>query len=172
MKRDSKDEDTLLTVLQRFGLFSAELPQMDAFVEERLMPSEEKRVTFRDKLTQNKYLILASLYEVQQSDPKTGKAKTVKADINVLQRLIAAYEAGYPVNLDNMLTHKLFVVPLSLAGVDGQILSGSKAILAKFLTADIPMDLKDRHLQDEPMLVIDGQALVIAIGKPQAAKTF
>ncbi|KAJ8410625.1 hypothetical protein AAFF_G00195290 [Aldrovandia affinis] len=42
------------------------------------------------------------------------------------------------------------------------------------LTADIPCPnhLEARDLQDEPMLVIDGQALVIAIGKPQAAKTF
>lgn len=136
------------------------------------MPCEERRVTFRDKLTQNKYL--TSPFEVQQLFPKTGKAKTVKADRNILQHLIAAYEAGRPVNLNNIMTHELFVVPLSLAEVNGQHRTGSKAILVKMLTADIscPNHLEARDLQDEPMLVIDGQALVIAIGKPQAAKTF
>lgn len=120
------------------------------------MPSEERRVTFRDKLTQNKYLTFASLFDVQQSDPKTGKAKTVKADRNILQRLIAAYEAGRPVN--NIMMHELFVVPLSLAEVNGQLRSSSKTILAKILTADIPCPnhFEARDLQDEPMLVIDG----------------
>lgn len=203
MKRDSKDEDSLLTVLQRFGLFSTNLPQtlqnianndlatqdieddllnapqkgqdqLDAFVRERLMPSKERSVSFRDKLTQNKYLTFSSLFEVKQSDTKTGKAKTVKADRNILQRLITAYEAGRTVNLDNIMMHELFVVPLSLAEVDGQLRSGSKAIFAKILTADIPCpsDLKATDLQCEPMLVIDGQALIISIGKPQEAKTF
>ena len=42
------------------------------------------------------------------------------------------------------------------------------------MTADIscPSDLKATDLRCEPMLVIDGQAVVISIGKPQEAKTF
>ena len=61
---------------------------------------------------------------------------------------------------------------LSLAEANGQLLSGSKAILAKILTVDIlcPNHLEARHLQNEPMLVIDGQALIISIGKPQEAR--
>lgn len=203
MKRDSIDEDALLAVLKRFGLFSSNQPQtlqniankdfatqdiedelltatqkgqsqLDTHVEERLLPSEGRRVTFRDKLKKNKYLTFASLFEVQQSDPITGKAKTVKADRNILQRLIAAYEAGRPVNLKSIIMHELFVVPLSLAEVNGQLHSGSEAILAKVLTADIPCPnhLGATDLQDESMLIVDGQALVIAIWKPQEAKTF
>lgn len=70
--------------------------------------------------------------------------------------------------------HELFVVPLSLAEVNGQLRSGSKALPAKVLTADIPCPnhLGATDLQDESMLIVDGQALVIAIGKPQEAKTF
>ena len=70
----------ILTVMERFGLFSANQlqtlqniankdlatqviedgllkapqkgqDQLDAFVEERLMPSQDRRVAFRDKLT-------------------------------------------------------------------------------------------------------------------------
>ena len=139
MKRDSHDEASLLAVLHRFGAFSANQPQtlqniankdlvsqaieidlltaaekgqdqLNTFVEERLLPIEEGRVTFRDKLPQNKYLTFASLFELQLSDT-TGKAETVKADRNNLQRLIAAYEAGRPVNLNSIMMHELFVVP-------------------------------------------------------------
>lgn len=134
MKRDNADEDALLAVLQRFGLFSAILSQtlqniankdvvmleiekelltvpqngqsqLDVFVEERLLPSKRRRVTFRDKLKKNKYLTFASLFEVEWSDPKTGKAKTIKADRNILQRLISAYDAGRPVNLNSIMAH-------------------------------------------------------------------
>ena len=138
------------------------------------MPFKERKLTFRDKLTQNKYLTFASLFEVKQSDHKTGKAKTVKADRNILQRLITAYEAGRPVDLKNIMRHELFVVPLSLAEVNGQLRSGSKEILATILTSDIacPNHLEARDLQGETTLIIDGQALVIATGKPQGPKTF
>ena len=128
IKLDLKDEDALVNVLQTFGVFSTGLSetlqniankdvatediendllaaakmgqrQLDTFVEERLMPTQERRVKFRDKLHKNKYLTFASLYKVKQDGAKTQKAKTVKADGNILQRLIAAYEAGRPVNL-------------------------------------------------------------------------
>ena len=202
MKRDSHDKASLLAVLQRFGASSSNQSQtlqniankdlvsqaieidlltaaekgqdqLTTFVEERLLPIEERRVTFRDKLPQNKYLTFASLFELQLSDT-TGKAKTVKADRNILQRLIAAYEAGRPVNLNSIMMHELFVVPLSLAEVNGELRTGPKAILADILTTDVPCPnyLDATDLQDEPMLVIDGQALVFAIGKPQTAKTF
>lgn len=203
MKRNYADEDALLAVLQRFGLFSAILSkklqniankdevtleiekqlltipqngqsQLDSFVEERLLPSERRRDTFRDKLKNNKYLTFASLFDVKRSDPKTGKAKTIKADRNILQRLISVYDAGRPVNLNRIMAHELFVVPLSLAEVNGQLRSGSKAILATIITAGVecPDHLHDKDLDKEPMLIIDGQALVIAIAKPEGAKTF
>ena len=106
--------------------------QLNTFVEERLLPIEERRVTFRDKLPQTKYLTFASLFELQLSDT-TGKAKTVKADRNILQRLIAAYEAGRPVNLNSIMMQELFVVPLSFAEVNGELRTEPKAILADIL---------------------------------------
>ena len=116
MKLDSRDEHALLTVLQSFGLFSDKLPQtlqniankdlatqdieddlltaaqkgqdqLGAFVEERLLPTEERRVSFWDRLQQNKYLTFATLYKVRQSDAKSSKAKTVKADRNCERRV-------------------------------------------------------------------------------------
>ena len=43
----------------------------------------------------------------------------MKADRNVLQRLIIAYEAGRSVDLPSVLTHELLPVPLSLAEMNG-----------------------------------------------------
>ena len=58
--------------------------------------------------------------------------------------------------------------------MNGQLRSGSKAILAQVLTAEVPCPprLEAKDLEKEATLIIDGQALVIAIGKPQAAATF
>lgn len=54
-------------------------------------------------MKKNKYLTFASLFEVKRSDPKTGKAKAIKADRNILQCLIDAYDAGRTVNLNNIM---------------------------------------------------------------------
>ena len=90
MKLDLRDEDALLIVLQSFSLFSDKLPwtlqniankdlatqdieddlltaaqkwqdQLDAFVEGRLLPTEERRVSFWGRLQQNKYLTFETI---------------------------------------------------------------------------------------------------------------
>jgi len=148
--------------------------KVDRFVEDRLLPHKDRKVAFKDTLPKNKYLSFASLYEVQRKDANTGKTSKVKADRNILQRLIVAYEAGRSVDLSRILTHELFVVPLALAEVNGQLRTGSKAILVDVLTADVPCPdhLKLTDLDTDPTIVIDGQAMIVALGKPKAAKTF
>ena len=81
--------------------------QLDKFVEERLLRREERKLAFRDTLPKNKYLT----FEVQQSDARCRKTVAVKAGRNTLQRLIAAYKAGRPVNLNGILIHELVAVP-------------------------------------------------------------
>ena len=126
-----RDKDSLLSVLQRFCVFSGDAPQtlqniankdlvtqkieddllsaenkgqsqLDDFVEARLLPSDEGKLAFRDTLSKNRYLTFSSLFEVQQSDQHSKKTITVKADRNILQRLIAPYETGRPINLKNI----------------------------------------------------------------------
>jgi len=142
---------------------------LDRFVEDRLLQHKERKVAFKDTLSKNKYLTFASLYEVQRKDANTEQTSKVKADRTILQRLIAAYEAGQLVDRSKILTHELFVVPMALAEVNG-----SKAILADVLTADVPCpdhtELTD--LDTDPTLVTDGQAMIVVAGKPKAAKTF
>ncbi|KAL8600360.1 hypothetical protein ACOMHN_013575 [Nucella lapillus] len=204
MKQDTKDEDKLLTTLKSFKLFSSDMPhslqniankdlvteaieadllsaerkgqeQLNSFVQERLVATEQRKVRLRDPLPKNKFLTFSSLFEVKRTDSRTGGVKTVKADRNILQRLITAYEAGRDVNLQDVLNHELLAVPLAIAGqMNGQLRSGPKSILAQTLTSEVPCppQLEATDLEKEATLIIDGQALVNAIGKPQTAVTF
>ncbi|MGH0123935.1 UNVERIFIED_CONTAM: hypothetical protein FKN15_015461 [Acipenser sinensis] len=65
-------------------------------------------------------------------------------------------------------------IPQALAEMNGSLRSESKAILSQVLTAGIPCSpgFEATNLVEEVSLIIDGQALVIAIGKPQRATTF
>ena len=87
--------------------------QLEESIEERLLPYKERIIAFRDAQPNNKYLSFSSLFPVQELDAKSGKTITVKAVRNILQHLISAYEAGRQVNLHNILTHELTVVPLA-----------------------------------------------------------
>jgi hypothetical protein len=68
-----------------------------------------------------------------------------------------------------VLKHELMNVPVSLAEMNGCLRTGTKSVLADLLTIDVncphTIDLQD--LQSCP--VIDGQALVVALGRPAGA---
>lgn len=114
------------------------------------------------------------MFEIKQKDSASGRVKTIKADRTILQRVIIAYHSGRAVDIDKILTHQLFVVPLSLAQVNEQLRSGQKAALSDvFISAvDCPEHLESPELGDDASLIVDGQALVMALGKPKAATTF
>ena len=46
-----------------------------------------------------------------------------------MQRLVAAYEAGRPVDLSRILKHELAPVSLSLTEIDGSLRTGNKSML-------------------------------------------
>ena len=112
-------------------------------------------------MPKNKFRTFSSLLEVKRTDLRTGTAKTVKADRNILQRLITACEAGRDVNLQDVRNHEQLAVPPAIAKMNGQLRSGSKAILAHVLTAEVPClpRLEAKDLEKEAILIIDGQAL-------------
>lgn len=62
-------------------------------------------------------------------------------------------------------------VPVSIAETDQTLRSGNKSVLAEVLTTEVtcPPELT---LEGDSTLIIDGFALVAAIGKPEKAKTF
>jgi len=148
--------------------------QLMHFIEERVIPKEERVTKFRDPLSKNKPLTFNSLFEVTRSRTGSVKEKAIKADRKILQRLITAYEAGRDVNLDEILCHELLPVPLALAEMNGNLRSGSKAIFSQVLTADVPCPpmLEQGELGGQATLIIDGQAMVIALGRPHGAVTF
>lgn len=111
----------------------------------------------------NKAVTFASLYRVVQDFKE--KQITIKIDKNILQRLITAYRAGREVDLSKILTHELMSVPLSLATISGTLRSPDKSLLANVLTKDVltpPTVLLDGG---PSCLLIDGQALVMALVK-------
>jgi hypothetical protein len=149
--------------------------QLDEFVEDRLVGDAETSVpqhSLYDTIKKNKAPTFDDLYKVVQHSAEKNKRTVLKADQNFLQRLVTAYASGRTINLDNVLNHELLPVPVSLAELNGNLRTGNKALLADMLTADVPCPATlDLHGKSA-CLVIDGQARVVAIGKPVAAKTF
>jgi hypothetical protein len=145
---------------------------MKIFVDRRLCqsPESDRHLDLKSPIKKNKAKTFVSLYEVQNPSTK-GKQDTIKVDRNILQRLLTAYRAGRQVNLENILKHELMTIPLSLANTDGSLHSTNKSILANMLTKDVDTPATV-PLPEESCLLIDGQALVLSIGKPQGMKTF
>ena len=88
-----------------------------------------------------------------------------------MQRLVCAYASGKPVDLSNIVQHELMSVPISLAETSGSLRTGNKALLAECLTetVDCPSHI---NANESSLLLIDGQALIFAMGKPESCRTF
>ena len=100
-----------------------------------------------------------------------GQAYIIIVDRNIIQRLISAYRAGREVNLENVIRHSLMTVPLYLVTTSSGLHSTNKAVLANILTQHVQTHAT--VILDEPScLLIDGQALVMALGKPPDIRTF
>jgi len=102
------------------------------------------------------------------------KDEMVKVDRSIMQRLVLAYAAGRNVKLNEILNHELLPVPIAFATLNGELNSGNKAILANHFSESVqcPSSLQDTELGNDATLIIDGMALVNAIGKPKAAVNF
>ena len=144
------------------------LGQMTQFVQDRLQHACEEHRGFHDTLKRNNPATFAKLYEIKKTD--TQKV-TMKADPSVPQRLIIAYAAGRTVNLEEILKHELLPVPLSIAETSGQLRTGTKSILMDALCMNI-ICAEEYDVPEDATLVIDGQALVMSIGRPQMSHTF
>ena len=101
----------------------------------------------------------------------TGQCNTIRADRDLSKRLFSAATSGSKVNVSMLLTYELASAPLSLASFDGNLCPTDKAALSHILTdsfihAELPSTFTNTSI------VIDGMALMQAIGKPTTAKTF
>jgi len=200
MKRDSEDEENIMSVLQRFKVFSPEAGydvlqniatkdlatidiqqsflnaeemgqvQLMTFVKERLIISEDGHSTrkLRDPLHKANALTFSSLYEAKKD---RGKDTIMKADRSIHQRLITAYQAGRSVNLHTILNHELMPVPVSIAYTNGSLRTGNKSVLLEVTTQGVTCPA-EVTIDGTSCLVIDGQALVISLGKPAGITNF
>ena len=116
----------------------------------------------------NSPVIFAKLYEIKNTD--TQKV-AMKANRSVLQRLITAYAAGRTVNLEDILKHELPPGPLSIAETSGQLRIGTKSMLMGALCMQIRC-AEEYDIPEDATLVIDGQALVMGIGRPYMSHTY
>ena len=85
----------------------------------------------------------------------------MKADRNVLRRLITFYEAGRSVDLSSVLKHELLPVPVPLAEMNGTLRTGNMSELANVVTEDIYCPETIQLHATSSFLIIDGQALVV-----------
>jgi len=172
-------KDFLIDEIQVSLLNSKELSrqQMKEFVEQRFPSvSQQQRdrsseSRFWDTLHKNNVPTIDHLYQVVKSCKEKNKTTILRADRNVLERLIIAYEAGRKVDLPSVLKYDLMPVPVALAEMNGALRTGQKSVVADFITSGIncPSEIE---LQGSSGLLIDGLALVSAIGRPSGAQTF
>ena len=146
--------------------------QIDSFVDERLIMTEDgsTKVKFHAPMKKNQPETFKALYKPVKV--KDEHMKVAKMDRQVMQRLIAAYEAGRSVDLSNVLKYKLVPVPLSLTEMDGSLRTGNKAVLMNLLTKNIQERQELQVDRSSTQLIIDGQAMVVSLGKPADARTF
>lgn len=137
------------------------------FIENRL--SKQATKVFRDPLVKNKSRTFANLFDVDIAVP--GKTKNIKADRDLLRRLLSATASGRKVDLSSILMHELTPVPLALALTDGSLRKTDKASLAHILCDKYEKDALPRT-DEKTCMLIDAMAVVQAIGKPANCTTF
>ena len=161
-KRDTDDESSLMSTFHRFGMFSSAsqteilqniatkdiatdsiqnaLLHANKLVKDRLIvtsQSNQPAVSIHEPLHRNNAPAFATLYQVTKNTKDKDKKTVLKADRNVLHRLITAYEAGRPVDLPSVLKHELLPVPVSLAEMNGTLRTSNKSGLASILTETV-----------------------------------
>ena len=154
--RDESDVVKIMHQLQLFGVFSQTEPLLISLASHDVAPDdigyalmnarsrgEEKvrtliqtrlcarKVDFHAVLQKTKSPTLSTMYNQRMDGAVTDKTKVIKADINLFQRLIVAESSGRTLNLEELLQHELFPVPLALADTAGNLRSTQKSALAQ-----------------------------------------
>ena len=137
------------------------------FTDETLI---QKRVVFHDPLLKQKAKTMNSLYDADVSKDK--KKSPVTSHRDMFRRLLIAKDAGRDVNIDSLLERELSEKPLSLTTADGRLRKANKSQLIEIIAHGVIQ----KGLPATPYLktctIIDGMALVQALGKPSGLQTF
>ena len=134
---------------------------------------KEKKVGFFDTIKKLNSKTFAALYQMSTAG-KLSEKKLLKADRRLLQRLFNAASSGRSVQTADILKHELSPVPLSLAKPGGEMNTTAKSDLLSLLTTAqeiaVPAEVPKTDLTT--CVLIDGHALIQALGKPQGCTTF
>ena len=141
--------------------------KVNKFVSARLCKNE---IGFHKRIEGKKPVTLQNMYRLQ-AQPGGSNVKMVKSDRNLFQRLLLAKESGRDINLKGLLEHELSPVPLSLADSSGQLRTCDKAALQHILEEGVCVDTLSAAAITT-CTIIDGQALVQALGRPSSCSTF
>ena len=133
----------------------------------------KKDVLFFDSLKKNNTKTLKTMYQTKVQG-KQDEQKVIKAHQKLLQRLLTASMAGRQIKMDEVLQHELSSLPLSLAKINGDMNSTSKSDMTDILMGDIEVqyNIPAQEGLNKTCVVIDGHALIQALGKPHNCKTF
>ena len=138
------------------------------FVQDRLI---KKDVKFHDRVKQQKLKTFEALYCVPVS-LDNNKMVTLKADRDLLRRVVVALESGRNVDLDKLLQRELSPVPLSIATPKGSLREASgKSDLSKILQENVSQSQHPVN-QSETCTIIDGMAAIQSLANAFGAKTF
>ena len=96
---------------------------------------------------------------------------TIKGDRSILQRIITAYDAGRRVNLPRILSHELMAVPLAIEDTNSQLHTGNKSVMIELLSSGTKRP-RVTPVAGRSTLVVDGQALVMALERPSECNRF
>jgi hypothetical protein len=127
----------------------------------------EKETPFFYPLPKVKSKTFASLYKTTFAG-KQNEKKTIKADRRLLQQLLTASLAGRKVDLN-----ELSSMPFSLAKVNGDMNSTTKAELAKIITKNekILPNVTETGTTQRTCILVDGHAYIQSLsGKQKIAK--
>ncbi|WAR24223.1 P52K-like protein [Mya arenaria] len=131
-----------------------------------------KKKQFFDPMKKMKLKTFATLYQVPVKAKQT--TQIIKADRRLMQRLFNAANAGRTVEIASVLKHELSPVPLSLAKVGGIMNPTAKSDLLAVLTTDSAVFVQEELpvATLKTAIVIDGHAMIQALGKPDGCVTF
>jgi len=140
---------------------------LTTFVTSRLSSND---VSFHDSLPKRNSKTFSTLYSTDEQKKRSG-SKSVRPDRDIFRRVVVAMECGRDVNIDDLLQKELCAVPLSLATTDFALRSSNKAELASILEEGATVTGLDAS-NLSTCTIIDGMAMVRAMGKPPGLSTF
>ena len=145
-----------------------------SFIAKRMEPTSPE--SLHESIQRNNPKTFSDLYKTSKSKQKVNEEKqVVKLDRQFHRRLIAGLASGRDVSMDELMGREHMPVPLAIAEMNGKLrTANSKSDMINILTngTECPTNLPVTDKSNYTVILIDGQARIRAMGKPENAITF